>query len=509
MKSFDIAPRRLDLPALRQLEDSSLRIGLAGDARAAIRQGRGILEGAIAAGQRIYGVTTGSGPLSDTVIDAGLQADMQRRLVLSNAVGVGPPLSARVTRTIMILKVATFASGATGVTEALADRMLTLLNADCLPVIPSKGSVGASGDLAPLAHLGAFLLGFGEALLAGDRMPAAQALKRLGLAPYRLASKEGLAMVNGTQVSTALAVDGLLRTEEHFAAALACAALSVEAGSGTAAAFDSRIQALRDQPGQTAVAEALRELLAGSPLQQDRPVKRLQDPYCLRCIPQVMGAALDQILQAAATLDREVRAVTDNPLIDTGSGDIMFGGNFHAQPIGFAADILALALSEIGALSERRVAFLVDPGMSGLPAFLVREGGINSGFMVAQVTAAALVSENKHLANAVSTDSLPTAANQEDHVSMATYAARRLGDMAENLGAILAVELLSAGQGLDLRRPARSSPRLEALHMALRLDVPPWQEDRYFAPDIAAARAVLNSRAVAEIGVGIGLPSLS
>ncbi|HUT74474.1 MAG TPA: histidine ammonia-lyase [Polyangia bacterium] len=506
-RDLEIRPGRLTLGTLRELEGAKTRFVLSEDARAAIRASKRVLDQAIEGGRRIYGVTTGAGPLAGQVIGRDLMGEMQRRLVLSNAVGVGAPLSPGVTRRVMLLKIATLAAGASGVGEALADRLVAMLNADLLPVIPAKGSVGASGDLAPLAHLGVCLLGEGDAYLRGERMPAARALAEVGLAPLVLEPKEGLAIVNGTQVSTALAIEGLFLAESHLAAALACGALSVEAGSGTAAAFDPRIHDLRAQIGQAAVADVLRTWLAGSGIQADRPVARVQDPYSLRCMPQVMGAVLDQIAHVASILGRELRAVTDNPLIDPASGDLLFGGNFHAQPVGMVADNLALALAETGSMSERRTAFLVDQGMSGLPAFLVAEAGLNTGFMVAQVTAAALASENKAMAHPGSIDSIPTAANQEDYVSMATYAARRLGDMAENLGAILAIELLAAAQGLDLRRPLRSSPALEALHGELRETVPAWDEDRYFAPDVDAARAVLASGAAMTPEARAVLPS--
>lgn len=509
MTRFEIHPGGLTLGALRALEGANVEIALSGEARTAIRASKRILDEAVTHGRRIYGVTTGSGPLSNQTIGRELLGEMQRRLVLSNAVGVGAPLSPTVTRRVLILKLATLAAGASGISEALADRLVAMLNADLLPLIPAKGSVGASGDLAPLAHLGACLLGEGEALLRGERMPAVRALAEAGLPPLALEPKEGLAIVNGTQVSTALAIEGLFRAEEHFAAALGSGALSIEAGSGTAAAFDPRIQTMRNQEGQAAVAGVLRALLGGSGIQADRPVRRVQDPYCLRCMPQVMGAALDQIAHTAAILDRELRSVTDNPLIDAETGDLLFGGNFHAQPVGLAADNLALALAEIGSMSERRTAFLVDQGMSGLPAFLVAEGGLNSGFMVAQVTAAALASENKCLAHPASIDSLPTAANQEDYVSMATYAARRLGDMTENLGAILAIELLAATQGLELRRPARSSAALEELCAALRTVVPHWEKDRYFAPDVKAAEELLASGIMLTSEVRSILPSFA
>ena len=488
---FEIHPRELTLADLRTLEDAGIQIALTAESRAAIRASKAILDRAIAEGRLIYGVTTGSGPLSDQVIDRARLAELQRRLVLSNAVGVGAPLTPSVTRRVIILKLATLAAGASGVSEALADRLVTMLNIDLLPVIPAKGSVGASGDLAPLAHLGACLLGEGSAIYRGRRMPAAQAFAEAELEPLTLEPKEGLALVNGTQVSTALAVEGLFRAEDRLAAGLICAAMSVEAGSGSRDAFDSRIHGLRGQEGQSLVADEMRRLLDGSGLQADRPVKRVQDPYCLRCIPQVLGAALDQIVHAATVIDRELRGVTDNPLIDAETGDLLFGGNFHAQPIGLAADNLALALAEIGSMSERRTAFLVDRAMSGLPAFLVEDGGLNSGFMVAQVTAAALASENKAMSYPGSIDSIPTAANQEDYVSMATYAARRLVEMADNVEAILAIELLAGAQGLELRRPARSSPALERVHAERRAVVPAWAEDRFFAPDVEAARRLL------------------
>jgi histidine ammonia-lyase len=356
-----------------------------------------------------------------------------------------------------------------------------------VPVVPEKGSAGASGDLAPLAHIGAALIGEGDVFHRGERKPAARALQQEGACPLQLGPKEGLALVNGTQVSTALAIEGLFRLEELLATALVIGALSVEAGSGTAMAFDPRIQALRGQKGQQTVGAVLAGLLKGSPLQQARPVQRIQDPYCLRCQPQVMGAVLDQLRHAADILTREINGVSDNPLFDVESGDILYGGNFHAQPIGLAVDGMALAIAEIGSMSERRTAFLIDPSLSGLPAFLVAKAGLNSGFMVAQVTAAALVTENKALAHPVSIDSIPTAANLEDHVSMAAYAARRLLPMAENARAILGIELLSAAQGLDLRRPARTSETLEAVHAGMRARVPAWEEDRFFSPDIEAA----------------------
>jgi histidine ammonia-lyase len=477
----------LDLCLLRRLGEGPVRIGLSEDARQRIRHSHALLEGLIGQGQLVYGVNTGFGPLSGQQIDPAALRELQRRVVLSNAAGVGRPLPENIVRRIMLLKVATLTAGASGVSEAFADALLAMLNADIVPVVPEKGSVGASGDLAPLAHIGVALIGEGDVFHHGVRKPAARALQEEGLAPYRLGPKEGLAVVNGTQASTALAIEALFELEEVFATSLVCGALSIEAGSGTGAAFDPRIQALRGQEGQQTVGVVLSGLLRGSPLQADRPVRRIQDPYCLRCQPQVMGAVLDQICHAASTLRREINGVSDNPLIDPATGEVLYGGNFHAQPIGLVADAMALAFAEIGSMSERRTAFLVDTALSGLPPFLVAEPGLNSGFMVAQVTAAALASENKAIAHPGSIDSIPTAANQEDYVSMATYAARRLLSMAENARAIVAIELLAAAQGMELRRPARSSDDLEVVIAGLRTRVPALRQDRFISPDIDAA----------------------
>lgn len=477
----------LDLPLLRRLREGPLRIRLSDEARQRIRHSHALLEGLIEQDRLVYGVNTGFGPLSGQRIDPGGLAELQRRVVLSNAAGVGRPLPENIVRRIMLLKIATLAAGASGVSEAFADALLAMLDADMVPVVPEKGSVGASGDLAPLAHIGVALIGEGEVFHRGERKPAAHAFQEEGLAPYSLGPKEGLAVVNGTQASTALAIEALFELEEVFATGLVCGALSIEAGSGTGAAFDPRIQALRGQDGQQTVGAVLSGLLRDSPLQADRPVRRVQDPYCLRCQPQVMGAVLDQLRHAAAILMKEINGVSDNPLIDAGTGEVLYGGNFHAQPIGLVADAMALGFAEIGSMSERRTAFLVDTTMSGLPPFLAAEPGLNSGFMVAQVTAAALASENKAIAHPGSIDSIPTAANQEDYVSMATYAARRLLPMAENVRAILAIELLAAAQGLELRRPARSSDRLEDVVGGLRARVPVWGCDRFFSPDIDAA----------------------
>lgn len=493
--SLEIAPASLTLGALRRFERPHVQVSLSDAARASIRSGHDALAALLDRGERIYGVNTGFGPLSNQMIDGASLQELQHRLVLSNAAGVGLPLAPHIVRRVMLLKLTTLAAGVSGVREDLADALVAMLNADIAPVMPCKGSVGASGDLAPLAHLGAALIGVGDVFHRGVRCSAAEGFRRLGREPLALGPKEGLAIVNGTQVSTALAVEGFFRTEEVLAAAFVAGALCVEAGSGTATAFDERLQRLKGQRGQQLAGRVLRDLLADSALQMDRPVKRVQDPYCLRCQPQVMGAVIDQIDHAAEIIERESNGVSDNPLIDSDTGQVLYGGNFHAQAVGLAADNLALAIAELGSISERRTAFLVDSHMSGLPAFLVAEGGLNSGFMVAQVTAAALASENKSLAHPASIDSIPTAANQEDYVSMATFAARRLGDMAMNARNIVAIELLAAAQGLDLRRPLQSSTLLESVMSQLRGQVEYWSNDRFFAPDIVAAERLIASGA--------------
>jgi histidine ammonia-lyase len=492
--THEVVPAALTLGDLRRFEQP-MQVTLSDAGRANIRRSHQVLAGLLGRGERIYGVNTGFGPLSDQMIDGASLQELQRRLVLSNAGGVGEPLAPHIVRRVMLLKLATLAAGASGVREDLADAIVAMLNADIVPVMPSKGSVGASGDLAPLAHLGAALIGVGDVFHEGERCSAIAAFRRVGREPLVLGPKEGLAIVNGTQVSTALAVEGLFRTEEVLAAAFVAGALSVEAGSGTAAPFDERLQHLKGQRGQQRAGRVLRQLLADSLLQADRPVKRVQDPYCLRCQPQVMGAVIDQIDHAAAIIEREINGVSDNPLIDSESGQVLYGGNFHAQAVGLAADNMALAIAEIGSMSERRTAFLVDAHVSGLPAFLVADGGLNSGFMVAQVTAAALASENKSLAHPASIDSIPTAANLEDYVSMATFAARRLGDMAANARSIVAIELLAAAQGLDLRRPLQTSAPLEGVVRQLRSRVEPWIDDRFLAPDIEAADRLIASGA--------------
>ncbi len=494
-EEFLLTPGSLGLADMRRLAAGGRRIAIAPDAAAAIDAAAATVDAIAGGAAAVYGINTGFGLLAKKRIAAGDLAELQRRIVLSHAAGTGEPLPDSAVRLILALKVNALARGHSGVRRATIDALVALYNADVLPVVPAKGSVGASGDLAPLAHLTAALIGEGEFRCDGVAISGAQAFARAGIAPLVLGPKEGLALLNGTQVSTALAALGLFAVEDVMAASIAAGALSVDAAAGSDAPFDERIQAVRGHPGQRDVAAALRALLQGSAIRASHLVgdDRVQDPYSLRCQPQVAGAALDLIRFAAATIEREANGVSDNPLVFAADRAILSGGNFHAEPVAFAADILAMALSEVCALSERRIALLTDPSISTLPAFLVAEPGLNSGFMIAQVTAAALASENKALAHPASIDSLPTSANQEDHVSMATYAARRLADMARNAADIIAIELLAAAQGVDLRRPLATSPALAAIMAEIRRRAPFLDRDRLMAPDIAALRALVET----------------
>lgn len=438
----------------------------------------------------VYGINTGFGKLASVRIGDEDLETLQRNIVLSHAAGVGAPMPAPVVRLMIALKLASLAQGHSGVRPATIAMLQDMLDRGITPIIPSQGSVGASGDLAPLAHLAAAMIGTGEVLVDGVVRPAREVLSPLTLGP-----KEGLALLNGTQFSTAYALAALFETERLFRAALVTGALSTEAAKGSDTPFDPRIHQVRGHRGQIEVADALAGLMSSSAIRASHREgdERVQDPYCLRCQPQVMGACLDLIRQAAATLAIEANGVTDNPLIFPDTGEALSGGNFHAEPVAFAADMLAMALCEIGSLSERRIAMLVDPALSGLPAFLTPRPGLNSGFMIPQVTAAALVSENKQRAYPASVDSIPTSANQEDHVSMAGHGARRLMDMAANLANVLGIEYLAAAQGCDFHAPLTSSEPLEAARALLRDQVPHLEDDRHFAPDMAAATALVTS----------------
>jgi histidine ammonia-lyase len=488
-KSLEFRAGQLDLPTLRRIYEKPVALRLSAHDRSRIAVSASLVDKIIAKGDAAYGINTGFGLLAQTRIPAEQLELLQRNLLLSHAAGVGDALPDAVVRLILVLKINALARGHSGITMAVIDALLALLQHEVYPVIPAQGSVGASGDLAPLAHLSTVLLGIGEVRVRGTLLPASEGLRLAGVEPLKLRAKEGLALINGTQVSTALALAGLFGAEDVFAAALVAGAMSVDALKGSDAPFDERIHEVRGQPGQIAAAREYRELIAGSVIRASHlDCSRVQDPYSFRCQPQVMGACLELIRNCSVTLQREANAVTDNPLLFVESGDVLSGGNFHAEPVAFAADILALAIAEIGSLAERRMAVLVDPKMSGLPAFLVDNSGVNSGFMIAQVTAAALVSENKSIAAPCSVDSIPTSANQEDHVSMATHGARRLQRMVDNAAAVIGIELLAAAQGIDFHRPAQSSVSLEKVHAAIRGDVPFYAADRYFAPDIQAAQ---------------------
>jgi len=482
-------PGSVSLAELRAVWEGA-PVTLADDAWRAIEQSAAAVERIVASGRTVYGINTGFGILAQTRIPDARLAELQTNLILSHSCGLGDALDGRIVRLLMVLKAIGLARGHSGVRRELVERLLALVAAGATPVIPGQGSVGASGDLAPLAHLAAALLGEGQILLGAQPVHAGEALKHLGLAPLTLGPKEGLALINGTQVSTAIALDVLFTAERVFGSALVAGALSTDALKGTDVPFDARIHEARGQPGQIEVAAVLRALLEGSAIRRSHDqCDRVQDPYSFRCQPQVMGAALDLIRNATRTLEIEANAVSDNPLLF--GDEALSGGNFHAQPVAFAADILAMALCEVGSISERRLAVLVDPKMSGLPPFLIEDSGVNSGFMILQVTAAALVSENKSLAFPASVDTIPTSAGQEDHVSMATHGALKARRIARNAAGTVGIELLAGAQGTDFHAPLTSSPPLEAVRAAIRAAVPFHAKDRYLAPNVAWAKAAV------------------
>ena len=468
------------------------------------------VERIVAKGAPVYGINTGFGKLASVRIADEELALLQRNIVLSHAAGTGAPSPVPVVRLMMALKLASLAQGASGVRPATVALLEAMLVGGLTPVVPCQGSVGASGDLAPLSHMTAAMIGVGEIWVDGARVPAADALAKAGLTPLTLGPKEGLALLNGTQFSTANALAALFGAQRLVRTALITGALSTEAAKGSDTPFDPRIHALRRHKGQIEVAAALRELMAGSAIRASHAVDdpRVQDPYCLRCQPQVMGAALDVLRQTGTTLLTEANGVSDNPLIFSDTDEALSGGNFHAEPVAFAADMIALALCEIGSIAERRIAMLVDPALSGLPAFLTPHPGLNSGFMIPQVTAAALVSENKQMAYPASVDSIPTSANQEDHVSMAAHGSRRLATMLANAEAVLGIELLAAAQGCDFHTGLASSPALEKVRKLLRAEVPALNEDRHFHPDMQAAEALIRTGALVD-AAGQDLPGVA
>ena len=502
---------RLGLAEIAALHAGEASLHLDAPTRESIRASADVVRRAAQGANPVYGVNTGFGKLAQTRIDADDLATLQLNLIRSHAVGVGEPMSAPVVRLMLALKAASLARGASGVREQIVETLIAAYHAGIVPFVPSQGSVGASGDLAPLAHLSLALIGEGNVLEGNTRVLAADALRRAGIAPLTLQAKEGLALIDGTQASTALALHALLTFEPVLEAALVVGAMTVDAARGSDGPFDPRIHALRGQPGQIDVAQYYRSLLAGSEIRRSHLTgdDRVQDPYSLRCQPQVVGACLDQLRHAALVLLREANGVTDNPLVFADAGELVSGGNFHAEPVALACDAMAVAIAEVGAIAERRIAMLIDAGVSRLPPFLAAEPGLNSGFMIAHVTAASLASENKSLAHPASVDSLPTSANQEDHVSMATFAARRLQPMIANTAHILGIEALAAAQGIDFLRPLVSSRSIEAAHTLLRADCPTMTQDRSLAPDIGRASALVRDGSLAGILRGLGgLPAL-
>jgi histidine ammonia-lyase len=509
MPAISIGNTPLTLADLRAVWEGPVQLVVEESAYALIKKSQATVDSVLASGKQVYGINTGFGLLANVRVSDDELLALQENLVHSHAAGVGDALPDAVVRMILVMKVKALAQGYSGVRPALVDALCALVNNDILPVIPAQGSVGASGDLAPLAHMSCALLGAGPTRVNGVEMPASEALQNAGLEPLILAPKEGLALLNGTQVSTTLALAAAYRTEHVLAGVLTAGAMSTDAIKGSDTPFDPRIQMVRGHDGQAAVAKLLRELLEGSDIRASHlDCDRVQDPYSIRCQPQVVGSCLSILRHVCGVLESEANAVTDNPLVFADTDEVLSGGNFHAELVAFAADYLALSIAEIGSLSERRVALLTDPHMSGLPPFLVENGGLNSGFMMPQIVAAALASESKVLAHPASVDSMPTSANQEDHVSMATFAANRLHIMLDNVEKIVAIELLAAAQGIEFHHPRKSSPTLETAIAQIRTVSPRYENDRSLAPDIEAIAAMVNGGGFCMLGKSI-LPSFS
>jgi histidine ammonia-lyase len=493
--TLQIVPGSLNLSTLAACYRAPCEIAVDGAARKVVEEAAEIVGRAARGKSAVYGVNTGFGKLASTRIDGDDTVTLQRNLIRSHCCGVGDPLGDPVVRLVMVLKVNSLARGASGVRWCVIRQLVDMLNAGILPVIPSQGSVGASGDLAPLAHMSAAMMGEGRVRVHGEIMAASEAMSSAGIEPLVLGPKEGLGLINGTQVSTALALAGLFDAWRLAENALITGAMASDALMASTAPFREEVHALRGHAGQIEAARALRALLAGSVIRESHRDNdsRVQDPYCLRCQPQVMGACIDQLRHVAQTLEIEANAVTDNPLVIRDREEILSGGNFHAEPVAFAADQVALAIAEMGAICERRIATLVDPALNyGLPAFLSPQPGLNSGFMVAEITAAALMAENRQKSMPCSVDSTPTSANQEDHVSMACHGARRLADMNRNLAQIIAIELLAGAQGIEFRVPLETSPILQKVILRLRGQVPALGADRYLADDLKAAATLVG-----------------
>lgn len=511
MNVLTLIPGAVTLADLEQIFRDGTAIKLDPSCRPAMIDSQARIAAAASGDAAIYGVNTGFGKLASVKIDAKDTASLQHNLILSHCCGVGPPIPREHARLMMALKLLSLGRGASGVRLELIDLIEDMLAEGVTPIVPVQGSVGASGDLAPLAHMAAVMMGHGEAEFQGETLSGAEALKRAGLTPVALGAKEGLALINGTQFSTAFALAGLFGAWRAAQSALVTSSLSTDAIMGSTAPLQPEIHALRGHAGQIDAATTMRELLAGSVIRESHREgdTRVQDPYCIRCQPQVTGAAMDILRQAARTLEIEANAATDNPLVLAEADLIVSGGNFHAEPVGFAADMIALAIAEIGAIAQRRIALIVDPVLShDLPPFLTPDPGLNSGYMIAEVTTAALMSENKHLANPCVTDSTPTSANQEDHVSMAAHGAVRLGRMLVNLERILGVEMLCAAQGIEFRAPLTTSGPLARVITDLRASIPTLEEDRYLAPDLEQAATLVNTGAVIA-SAATSMPDLS
>lgn len=511
MTTLTLTPGAVTLEDLADIFWNEASVRLDPTCHPAIELAHSRIAQAVAGTDAVYGVNTGFGKLASVKIESKDTATLQCNLILSHCCGVGPAIPRQHARLLMVLKLLSLGRGASGVRLEVVTLIEAMLDKDVTPVIPAQGSVGASGDLAPLAHMAAAMMGYGEAEYDGQVMPSAQALSAAGLAPLEFGPKEGLALINGTQFSTAFALAGLFGAWRAAHSALVTSAMSTDAIMGSTAPLQPEIHTLRGHRGQIEAGGTMRALLAGSEIRASHFADdaRVQDPYCIRCQPQVTGAAMDVLRMAARTLEIEANAATDNPLVLVGVDRIVSGGNFHAEPVGFAADMIALAVAEIGAIAQRRVALIVDPVLSfDLPPFLTPNPGLNSGYMIAEVTTAALMSENKHLANPCVTDSTPTSANQEDHVSMAAHGARRLGQMIENLERILGVELLCAAQGINFRAPLTTSPALQRVVVRVREDVAALDEDRYLAPDLERASKIVASGDIVTVA-GIEMPELS
>ena len=492
--TITLRPGQVSLAQLEAIYSDGEDFKLQSDAFAAIERSAQMLAQRVASEEVIYGVNTGFGKLASVKIDKENLTTLQKNLVRSHCAGIGKPMSEVIVRLIIALKCISLGRGASGVRPIVVEQLQNLIKAHIIPIVPEKGSVGASGDLAPLAHMSAPLIGEGEVYYRDQRMPAIEALEQAGLTPIELQAKEGLALLNGTQVSTALALAGLFSARQLFNSSITITALSIDAAMGSSAPFRDEIHQLRGHRGQIDSAARLRQLLDGSEIRQSHQAddERVQDPYCLRCAPQVIGACIDQLRYAASILQTEANAATDNPLV-LSDGEIVSGGNFHAEPVALVADQMAVAISEVGCIAQRRIALLVDPALSfGLPAFLAPDAGLKSGLMIAEVTSAALMSENKALANPRSVDSTPTSANQEDHVSMACHAARRLLEMNSNLAAILSIEAMAAAQGIELRSPLKTSPRLQTVISKIRQISEPIMDDRSVSADIEVLTLLLG-----------------